>query len=111
MSITPYWSDGTWVFDDPAVGLQREPFMAGAPEMINYLVKDMPDAAKGFRLTFSAKPFPGYQMKLIWVRAEAGGNRYRVDDPPMEGWLHPVLLRYFKTTPKELFVRADPRAS
>ena len=27
--IRPYWSDGTWVFDDPATGLVREPFVAG----------------------------------------------------------------------------------
>src|SRR5688572_7807721 len=60
MVIRPYWDHGTWVFDDAAAGLTREPFVAGIPEMINTLVKDIPNARNGFRLTFSASPFPGY---------------------------------------------------
>jgi hypothetical protein len=38
---------GMWVFDDPAVGLVREPFVAGMPEIIDYLVRDIPDAHSG----------------------------------------------------------------
>lgn len=36
--IAPYRYEGTWVFDDPNVGLVREPFVAGVPEMIDHLV-------------------------------------------------------------------------
>src|SRR4051812_18772923 len=61
MVINPYWSSGTWVFDDPATGLVREPFVSGVPEMIDKLVTDIPNAKRGFRLLFSATPFPGYQ--------------------------------------------------
>ena len=39
--IAPYRHAGTWVFDDPKAGLVREPFVAGVPEMIDVLVKDM----------------------------------------------------------------------
>jgi hypothetical protein len=109
MVISPYRYDGTWVFDDPATDLRREPFVQGVPEMIDTLVKDVPDAANGFRLTFSAEPFPGQQRKLTWVRAESGGNVYRMSDPPMQGWLCPAMFRYFKTAPKHLYVRADPK--
>lgn len=63
--IAPYWYEGTWVFDDPAVGLQREPFVSGVPEMVDLLVKDIPRARNGFRLTFSEKPFPGFQKELF----------------------------------------------
>lgn len=105
--IAPYWSDGTWVFDDPGAGLKREPFVAGVPEMVDLLVRDVPDAKKGFRLTFAEKPFPGFQRKLQWVRAESGGNRYRLADSSMEGWLCPAMFRYFDHAPRELFVRAD----
>ena len=62
MVIDPYWFAGTWVFDDETVGLVREPFVSGVPEMIDELVKNTPDARNGFRLTFSAGPFPGYQQ-------------------------------------------------
>ncbi len=44
MVIAPYWFNGTWVFDDPMVGLKREPFVAGVPEMIDVLAKEIPDA-------------------------------------------------------------------
>lgn len=34
----------------------------------------LPDAEKGFRLLFSATPFPAYTAKLEWRREEFGGN-------------------------------------
>ena len=111
MVIAPYRHAGTWVFDDTAVGLQREPFVAGVPEIIDSMVKDIPDAQSGFRLTFSGKPFPGYQQKLSWVRGESGGNVYRTDPGAMEGWLCPALFHYFKTAPRELYVRVDRKAT
>ncbi|MFZ1936487.1 MAG: hypothetical protein WCB27_15070 [Thermoguttaceae bacterium] len=54
MAIAPYWLEeiGTWVFDDQATGLHQEPFVSGVPEMIDFLVKDIPDARNGFRLLF-----------------------------------------------------------
>ena len=109
MVIVPYWYQGTWVFDDPTVGLVREPFVSGIPEMINLLVKDIPGARDGFRLTFSASPFPGYQQKFEWVREEFGGNYYRMQAPEMEGWLCPALFHYFDHAPKTLYARADPK--
>src|SRR4051812_25615999 len=58
MVVKPYWLHGTWVFDDESVGLKQEPFVAGVPEMIDALVKNVPDAKNGFRLLFSAHTFP-----------------------------------------------------
>jgi hypothetical protein len=106
--IAPYRYNGTWVFDDERAGLVREPFVAGVPEMIDVLVKDIPNAADGFRLTFAAQPFPGYQKKLTWLRGDMGGNYYQLDDPPMEGWLCPALMKYYEQAPAELYVKADP---
>ena len=105
--IKPYWHNGTWVFDDAAVGLQQEPFVQGVPEIIDRLTKDVPHAREGFRLTFSAREFPGSQAKLSWVRSESGGNVYRLDNPRMEGWLCPALFRYFREAPRNLYVRAE----
>lgn len=106
--ILPYRFGDTWVFDDPGVGLIREPFVAGIPTMIDDLVRDIPNADQGFRLTFSDVPFPGYQREVRWVREEAGGNWYQtVDEAVLQGWLCPALFRYFSQAPKRLFVRAD----
>lgn len=108
MVIAPYRHAGTWVFDDPAARLVREPFVAGVPEMIDALVKDVPGAPDGFRLLFSAQPFPGYQKKLTWLRGDQRGNYYQMDDPPMEGWICPALFRYYKAAPDALYVKAEP---
>jgi hypothetical protein len=105
--IKPYWFEGTWVFDDDQVGLHREPFIAGVPEMIDHVVKDIPNARQGFRLTCSEHEFPGYQQKLIWDRADRGGNFYRLESPKMERWLCPAMFRYFSHTPKTLYVKAE----
>ena len=108
MVIAPYRYHGTWVFDDPATGLIREPFVAGVPEMIDKMVAGIPNADRGFRLTFSAQPFPGHQKKLTWLRGNSTGNWYRQDDPPMEGWICPAMFRYYREAPKELYVKAEP---
>jgi hypothetical protein len=105
--IAPYWNHGTWVFDDPARGLVAEPFVAGVPEMIDRLVADIPDARRGFRLLFSAGPFPGYQTAFTLARQEFGGNWYRCDDPLMEGWLCPALFKYFEEAPQTIYARAE----
>ena len=105
--IKPYVYFGTWVFDDPATGLVQEPFVSGIPEMIDDLVADIPNARQGFRLLFSAAPFPGFQRKLTWVRTEFEGNWYRMEQPPMEGWLCPAMFRYFPVAPAELYVKAE----
>jgi hypothetical protein len=109
MVIAPYWYNGTWVFDDPDVGLRREPFVAGVPEMIDVLVKDIPDARDGFRLLFSANPFPGHQKRLTWLRGDSQGNFYKLDDPPMEGWICPAMFRYFRAPPRSLYVKAEAK--
>ena len=107
MVIAPYRHQGTWVFDDESVGLVQEPFVAGVPEMIDVLVKDIPDADKGFRLLFSARSFSGHQKKLTWLRGDSGGNYYEMDEPKMEGWICPAMFQYYVNAPSELYVKAE----
>jgi len=107
MVIEPYRHAGTWVFDDPRVGLVQEPFVSGIPEMIDILVRDLPDASAGFRLLFAAAPFPGYSLKLDWRRGEYEGNWYHAPAYGMEGWLCPALFKYFDQAPRELYVKAE----
>lgn len=106
--LQPYRHAGTWVFDDPKAGLRQEPFVAGVPEMIDALVRDIPDAANGFRLLVSASPFPGAQRHLDWIRGDLGGNYYRLSEPAMEGWLCPALFRYYPEPPKQIHLRVEP---
>jgi hypothetical protein len=107
--ICPYRYEGMWVFDDPAVGLQREPFVSGIDKMIDRLVAKIPSAPDGFRLIFSSGPFPGYEVRLEWRRSEYGGNWYYAPQYEMEGWLCPALFKYFPEAPRELYARAEPK--
>ena len=109
--IAPYRYEGMWVFDDPAVGLAREPFVAGADAMIDRVVAEIADAERGFIMVFSGQPFPGHQYKLDWTRFDGAGNWYRSEDLQMEGWLCPALLRYFAAAPKHIYVQVKARSA
>lgn len=103
--IKPYKYFGSWVFDDPAVGLVREPFVSGADRMIDLAVADIPNADEGFLLTFSARQFPDAEIVLAWTREESGGNWYSWEEKGVQGWLCPALGLYFSEAPKKLYVK------
>ncbi len=105
--IAPYKYAGTWVFDDVSRGLKREPFVAGIPGIIERLVEGIPDADNGFRLLFSAQPFPGHTHTLVWMREDSGGNWYKCPQYEMEGWLCPALFKYFNEAPKVICFKAE----
>lgn len=115
--IEPYWYQDTWVFNDASMGLEKEPLegelewlglLTGMSRMINYLVKDIPNARSGFILLFSSQPFAGYQVELTRLGEEGDGCSYKVKDSGVGWWLSPALLRYFETAPESLYVKAEP---
>jgi len=110
LAIHPYKVEGIWVFDDPAVGLRQEPFVAGADTIIEHLAASIPNADRGFTILFSAGPFPGSQVELEWRRSEMGGNWYYTKGLDVEGWLCPALYKYFEVAPERIFLqfRAKP---
>jgi hypothetical protein len=114
LTLYPYLESGTWVFDDERTGLKEEAFVLGATEMITAIVaaKGIPDAERGFALTFSGRPFEGQDVRLVWQRRDpsGSGNWYagEVAGRQQECWLCPALLLYFPTPPREIFVRAEP---
>ncbi len=99
------------MFDDPQVGLIKEPFVEGADTMIDAMIKDIPDADHGFRIVFSASAFPSYQHKLEWVRPDLSGKVYRSAELGMEGWLCPALFKYFTAAPIEIYLKVEPKQS
>jgi hypothetical protein len=111
MVIVPYKYEGMWVFDDPAVGLNKEPFIAGIDTLIDKATAKIPHAKHGFRAIFSAMPFPGANFKLEWRREDSGGNWYYSPEFQQEGWLCPALFKYFTSAPREIYVKVEPRGS
>lgn len=109
IAIYPYQYEGLWVFDDAKVGLIQEPFVNGADVIIDRMTAEIADADKGFRLLFSAGPFPSYMAELAWEREEMGGNWYYSADLDMEGWLCPALLKYFESPPQRLYAKFEAK--
>jgi hypothetical protein len=105
--IFPYRHNQTWVFDDERVGLLQEPFISGVPEMIDILVANIPNIDEGFKLIFSANPFPGYQAEIHRVKEEYGGHWYRWEQENMQGWLCPAMFKYLREAPKKIYCKAD----
>ena len=103
--IKPYKWEGMWVFDDPNVGLVREPFVSGADTMIDVATAHIPNANQGFLAVFSASYFPDAQIVLEWVKEDGSGNVYRWAEKAMEGWLCPALLKYFEQPPAKLHIQ------
>jgi hypothetical protein len=103
--IKPYRWERMWVFDDPNVGLVKEPFVGGADLMIDQATARIPNACEGFLMVFSASYFPDAKIVLEWVREEGGGNVYRWNEAEMEGWLCPALLNYFAVPPQKLYIQ------
>ena len=63
------------IFDDPNADLVREPFVAGAPEILEaMLAHHCIDGRNGFNLLFSPTPFPGHhavvRLPLLDVRRD-----------------------------------------
>jgi hypothetical protein len=103
--IKHYKWEGLWVFDDPAVGLVKEPFVGGADTIIDVATNHIPNADNGFLAVFSASYFPNAQIVLEWAREDGGGNVYRWTEKGMEGWLCPALLKYFEQPPEKLYIQ------
>jgi hypothetical protein len=106
--IKPYKWEGLWDFDDPAVGLVREPFVGGADTIIDVATGHLPNADRGVLAVFSASAFPSAQIVLEWACEEGSGNVYHWAEKGMEGWLCPALLKYFERAPETLHVQVKP---
>ncbi|OCQ93117.1 hypothetical protein BCD64_24290 [Nostoc sp. MBR 210] len=107
MVIFPYRHNQIWVFDDERLGLVQEPFVSGVPEMIDILVQGIANVDEGFKLLFSASPFPGYQAELTWLHEEYNGNWYLWREKGLEGWLCPALFKYFEQAPAKIYCQAE----
>ena len=109
--IFPYKVGGIWAFDDEAAGLIQEPFIDQVNRFIDKLTEHIPGAENGFRLIFSAKPFPGFSMSFRWVKEEFEGNWYSCNELNSEpGWLCPALFKYFESAPAELYAKAEAKS-
>ncbi|QDT75376.1 DUF6717 family protein [Lacipirellula limnantheis] len=109
IAIHPYKVQGIWVFDDSAVGLVQEPFVAGADVIIDRMVEGIEDADQGVTILFSLNPFPGSRYEFDWRREEMGGNWYFSPQFQLEGWLCPALFKYFEAAPERIYAQVKAK--
>jgi hypothetical protein len=100
---------GTWVFDDEEAGLKREPFVMGAPAIIDTALLE---AGGDFnhqelRLLFSDQPFPR-SIEAVWNGDDLEGGWYVIPEMDgAEGWLCPATLCYFDEFPNKIHFKVE----
>jgi len=112
--ITPERWQGTWVFDDDARGLVREPFVLGVPVMIDSMLGKLGLAGEQqVKFIFSRNEFPNHHVCLKKLEEEAEGAWYTVDHSNIgemdlgKGWLCPATRLYFEDMPERIYVRIE----
>lgn len=110
-----YRHEGMWVFDNPAVDLIKEPFVAGADTIFDEIAYgydkqfETSDKIK-IDIVFSSKEFPGWEHMCEHTGKQYDGNTYvmcATTIPTLKNhdlWLCPALLKYFSTPPRTLFM-------
>lgn len=100
--IHPYKYNGQWVFDDESKELDKEPFVAGADDLIEMLS----GGADKCSIVFSAGKFPTATGVIInqtpKTNGEMGTDYLYEADTPHKLWLCPALLKYFEKPPAEI---------
>jgi hypothetical protein len=91
-----------WFFDDASKKITGEPFLEEASAAISALVGR---GATHCTLTFSARPFEGWQVLLTKTRHQGSGAWYKTFSD-REVWLCKVVKRYFHRRPRRIYVKA-----
>ena len=114
--ISPYLWNSMWVFDDEKKELDKEPFVAGADTMLDFLTEHKYDSCN---LIFSKDPFKGHQHQ---ISKSTSSELNWHGDPNIDGtdyefvqsdlgihdlWLCPALLKYFDTPPDNIYFKVD----
>lgn len=106
--LHPYrTSFGTWVYDDPDIGVYSEAFVCGSSEVIDHLVGEDNNF---FDLVISAHPLPGYQAKIVKIQKEEEPTIegwYHLEGTEMDHWLCGEVLSYFEGYPDEIYIRVE----
>ena len=106
-SIRPYRWQNMWVFDDERVGLVKEPFVMGIPEIINKAVAHLPDAETGFTVLFNNTGLPAADVVLEKLETDSGGTWYQQEGTDLKGWLCPALFKYYPVAPEKLYIKVS----
>lgn len=111
-TIFPYSiGGGGWAFDDESVGLVREPFVAGADDLLTLLS----GGKEKLEVTFSNNWFPYYQLvlekltleelELLGIKEVPSGTFYKEPLRMHVLWLCPALNLYYPESPEKIYIK------
>ena len=118
-TLDAYRDNGMWVFDDDAVGLVKEPFVAGADIVFDHMAERHLDGTRDrVSVAFSTTPIPDYDVSATITGADGyNGHYYKVTkfvgDDDMVGfpfWLCPALLLYYTNAPQDIYIKITSNA-
>ncbi len=106
--IKLYKQNETWVFDDKFLEITAEPFVMGASEAIQVIVDKIAKDKVTPTIIFG-ETLPVYDVRIDLTEDLGTSAWYSMfsEDGNMPLWLCPVLLRYFKTPPKTIFIKIE----
>jgi len=104
-SIRPYRWQNMWVFDDERVGLVKEPFVMGIPEIIDKAVAHLLNPDAGFTVLFNNTGLPSADVVLAKLNTDSGGTWYEQEATGLKGWLCPALFKYYPEAPERLYIK------
>lgn len=104
-SLRPYRWQNMWVFDDERVGLVKEPFVMGIPEIIDKAVAHLKNPEAGFTLLFNNTGLPSADVVLKKANSDSGGTWYQQEGTGLKGWLCPALFQYYPQAPDTLYIK------
>lgn len=103
--IYPYKYNNTWVFDDKERGLDKEPFVAGADTLLDYLTNN----GDSCKIIFSKHAIPDYEFFVEKTEDNVSdGTMYKFSNAELHNhqlWLCPALFKYFNKSPDKIYFK------
>ena len=106
-TLTLYKTNGVWMFDDLDKGIEKEPFVDGFTELIDFLLKEFnlfQGSHRGIDINFSLFQEEEDMVKIEKIK-DLGDDWASYKYKDMVGSLCPVTLQYFGKHPDFFYVK------
>jgi|694.fasta_scaffold154431_2 hypothetical protein len=106
MRLTLYKDRGVWMFDDAAHGIEREPFVDGSTELIDFILEEFGFPTKGQPVVveFGLKRTHPDMVEIRKVE-DTGDDWAIYQYKDCQGALCPVTLVYLGSHPDRFYAR------
>jgi len=102
-----YKENGIWIFDDASKNIEKEPFVGGTSEIIDYILKERKiwnGSHRGIEMFFSDHRESDDMLQFQKIE-DLPDNWAKYEYKGMEGLLCPLALRYLGKHPEGIFAR------